>query len=461
MRCSRASTVQIQTSVPAPSHQVILKPGASNNYAFGSRTPLPFGDRTACSKKEKTCCNNWSVSVVRPRTTFAVMRSLSRTVWILSLISLFTDTASEMLYPVMPIYLKSIGFGIVLIGMLEGVAEATAGLSKGYFGMLSDRLGRRAPFVQAGYALSALSKPMMAVFIAPLWIFFARTIDRLGKGLRTGARDAMLNDEATPATKGRVFGFHRSMDTLGAVLGPSLALVYLYFRPGDYVPLFFIAFAPGLLAIIASMLLKDKEVKEKQAVAPLKFFGTIGYWRTGPAAYRKLTIGLLLFALFNSSDMFLLLQAKNAGLSDTGTIGVYIFYNLVYAIASYPLGVLADRIGVKRVFVVGLMLFALVYLGMAMAHGLAMIAILFIGYGLYAAATEGIAKAWIGSIVPRTETASAIGTYAGLQSICALAASSFAGLIWFTFGPGVTFVLTAMVAVLVLLYVALMVPAPE
>ncbi len=388
-------------------------------------------------------------------------RTLSRTVWILSLISLFTDMASEMLYPVMPIYLKSIGFSIVLIGVLEGVAEATAGLSKGYFGMQSDRLGRRAPFVQWGYALSAISKPMMAVLIAPLWIFFARTIDRLGKGLRTGARDAMLNDEATPATKGRVFGFHRSMDTLGAVLGPSLALVYLYVHPGDYLPLFLIAFAPGLLAIIASLLLKDGPAKTRSGRPPVKFFGFIRYWRTGPAAYRQLTIGLLLFALFNSSDVFLLLQAKNAGLSDTATIGVYIFYNLVYAIASYPLGALADRIGVKRVFLVGLVLFAAVYVGMAMAHGMVMIAVLFFGYGLYAAATEGIAKAWIGSIVPRAETASAIGTYAGFQSICALGASSFAGLLWYTFGPAVTFVVTASVAAIVAVYVMLVVPEAE
>ncbi len=388
-------------------------------------------------------------------------RILSRTVWILSLISLFTDTASEMLYPVMPIYLKSIGFSIVLIGLLEGVAEATAGLSKGFFGMRSDRLGRRAPFVQWGYALSAISKPMMAMFSVPLWIFFARTIDRLGKGLRTGARDAMLNDEATPATKGRVFGFHRSMDTLGAVLGPALALVYLYFHPGDYLPLFFIAFAPGLLAIIASLLLKDKPTQAKPDGAPLKFFGFIGYWRTSSAAYRKLTIGLLIFALFNSSDVFLLLQAKNAGLSDTGTIGVYIFYNLIYASASYPLGALADRIGLKRVFVAGLLLFAAVYFGMAVAHGLGMIAVLFFGYGIYAAATEGIAKAWIGSIVPRTETASAIGTFAGFQSICSLGASSFAGLLWYSFGSAVTFVITASIAVMVSAYVMAVVPVTK
>ena len=150
--------------------------------------------------------------------------------------------ASEMLYPIMPIYLKSIGFSIVLIGLLEGLAEATAGLSKGYFGKLSDNTGKRAPFIQVGYALSAISKPMMALFIYPLWIFFARTIDRFGKGIRTGARDAKLSDEATTETKGKVFGFHRSMDTLGAVIGPLLALLYLWYYPEDYKTLFIIAF---------------------------------------------------------------------------------------------------------------------------------------------------------------------------------------------------------------------------
>lgn len=380
------------------------------------------------------------------------MKAISRTVWILALISLFTDTASEMLYPVMPLYLKSIGFSIVMIGVLEGVAEATAGLSKGYFGIRSDQLGRRAPFVQWGYALSAISKPMMAVFIAPLWIFFARTIDRLGKGIRTGARDALLNDEATPATKGRVFGFHRSMDTMGAVLGPALALIYLYFRPGDYMPLFFIAFAPGVLAILLSLLLRESRKTVATPPKSISFFAFLRYWKDSPTAYRKLTTGLLLFALFNSSDVFLLLQAKNAGLTDTGIIGVYIFYNLVYALFAYPLGALADRIGLKRVFLSGLLLFAAVYFGMAMAQGLVMIAALFFGYGLYAASTEGIAKAWIGSIVPRTEMATAIGTYAGFQSLCALFASAFAGWLWYAFGPAMTFVATGVMTLAVFVY---------
>jgi sugar phosphate permease len=227
------------------------------------------------------------------------MKHITKTVWALSLVSLFTDTASEMLYPIMPIYLKTIGFSIVLIGILEGVAEATAGLSKGYFGKLSDSTKKRVPFVQVGYALSAISKPMMAVFIFPIWIFFARTLDRIGKGIRTGARDALLSDEATPETKGKVFGFHRSMDTLGAVLGPALALLYLYFYPEDYKTLFYIAFLPGLLAIGATFYLKDKNKTIRTEQLKISFFSFLNYWKESPAKYRKLVVGLLAFTLFN------------------------------------------------------------------------------------------------------------------------------------------------------------------
>jgi len=161
-------------------------------------------------------------------------RIFSRVVITLSLVSFFTDIASEMLYPVMPIYLKSIGFTALLIGILEGIAEATAGLSKGYFGELSDRLGKRVIFIRWGYFLSALSKPTMAISKWPVWIFIVRTTDRMGKGLRTSARDALLSDESTPETRGKVFGFHRGMDTLGAAVGPAVALLLLWLYPGNY-----------------------------------------------------------------------------------------------------------------------------------------------------------------------------------------------------------------------------------
>ena len=352
----------------------------------------------------------------------------------------------------MPIYLKSIGFSIVLIGILEGIAEATAGLSKGYFGKLSDNFGRRIPFVQLGYAFSSISKPMMAFFTYPLWIFFVRTIDRLGKGIRTGARDAILSDEATTQTKGKVFGFHRSMDTLGAVTGPALALLYLYFFPEDYKTLFFIAFIPGLLAVLISFSLKEKKLAAETKRLYPSFFSSVHYWKESPLIYRKVVIGLLVFTLFNSSDIFLLLKAKQSGLSDQVVIGIYIFYNLVYALFALPLGIVADNIGLKPVFITGLFLFAVVYAGISFAVNPYVYFGLFLFYGIYAAATEGISKAWISNITDKKDTATAIGTFTGFQSICTMLASSLTGFIWFQFGVVAAFIATSSVTVIVAIY---------
>lgn len=380
------------------------------------------------------------------------MKYITKTIWILSVISLLTDTAGEMLYPVLPIYLKTIGFSVILIGVLEGVAEATAGISKGYFGKLSDTLGKRVPFVKLGYALSAVSKPLIVLFVYPLWVFFARTLDRFGKGMRTGARDAMLSDEAVLQTKGKVFGFHRSMDTFGAVLGPSLALAYLYFYPHNYRTLFFIAFIPGLLAVVASFFLKEYRVQKSSPKEKVPFFSFLTYWKVSPIAYRKLVIGLLIFTLFNSSDVFLLLKVKQAGLNDTAVIGVYIFYNLIYALFAFPIGMLADKIGLKTVFIIGLFSFATVYFGMAISTNLYFYFGIFFLYGIFAAATEGISKAWISNSTDKKDTATAIGTFSGLQSIFAMIASSLTGLIWFQFGATVAFIVTAVATVLVILY---------
>ncbi len=352
----------------------------------------------------------------------------------------------------MPIYLKSIGFSIILIGVLEGFAEAIAGLSKGYFGKLSDSRGKRVPFVQLGYSLSALSKPMLAFFATPIWIFFSRTIDRFGKGIRTGARDAILSDEATPETKGKIFGFHRSYDTLGAVIGPSLALLFLYYHPQNYKTLFYIAFIPGVLAVVASLFLKEKTTVVSKDAKPVSFFSFLSYWKSSPAEYKKLLIGLLAFALFNSSDVFLLLKAKQAGISDTLIISVYIFYNLVYAVFAFPVGILADKIGLKKTFIFGLLLFAIVYFGMALNTNLYIFIFLFFLYGIYAAATEGISKAWISNISDKKDVATAIGTFSGFQSIFAMLASSLAGLIWYQFGASLTFLVSGIATLFLILY---------
>lgn len=382
------------------------------------------------------------------------MRVLTRTIWILSIVSLFADVASEMLYPVVPVYLKQIGFSILWIGLLEGLANFTAGISKGYFGKLSDEKGLRLPFVKLGYFLGTISKPMMAAFTFPPWIFFARTVDRLGKGVRTAARDALLSQQATRETKGAVFGFHRAMDTVGAAIGPTLALIFLSFYPGRYKLIFLLAFIPGIISVLLVFLLKEK----KQPVSTLhkgNFFSFFGYWKIAPPEFRKLAIGLFLFALANSSDVFLLLKTKEITGSDSMTIKAYIFYNLVYAISSYPMGKLADRWGLKKVFLSGLVLFAAVYAGFAFATGVTTIFLLFFLYGIYAAATEGVIKAWITNLAHEKNTATAIGFYTSGESVCGLFASIAAGLVWSLSGSMATFLATAIIAAFVFIFLTL------
>ena len=380
-------------------------------------------------------------------------RYLTRAVWLLSLVSLCTDMASEMLYPVMPLYLQSIGFSVFFIGLLEGVAEATAGLSKGYFGQWSDRLGQRVPFVRAGYGLSALSKPLLAVLATPAWVLLARTLDRLGKGLRTGARDALLADETTPADRGKVFGFHRSMDTLGAVLGPLAALLWLAAHPGQFRPLFLWAFVPGLVAVGITLALRERRaVPSGRPVLP--FWASFRYWRLAPAGYRRVVGALLVFALFNSSDAFLLLLARQRGLSSAAVIGLYILYNVTYVLSAWPLGHLADRLGPRRLLVGGLVAFAGVYGGVALVHDIRAFGVLFALYGVYAAATEGVAKAWVSTLCAPPDTGAALGTFAGLSSLAALGASAGAGLLWQWRGPVPTFGLAAVAALGVAGYLA-------
>ncbi|WP_108958812.1 MFS transporter [Leptospira ellinghausenii] len=380
------------------------------------------------------------------------MKTISKTVWILSLVSLFTDIASEMLYPILPIYLKSIGYSILFIGLLEGVAEFVAGYSKGYFGNLSDIQGKRVPFVRFGYALSAISKPLLAISRLPYLVFFSRTMDRIGKGVRTGARDALLSEETTASSKAQIFGFHRSFDTLGAVIGPSIALIFLAIYPNQYVYLFYFAIVPGFISVGLTFLLKEKENQTKQMRKITSLFSYLSYWKQTNSNYRKLVFGLLVFALWNSSDVFLILKAKEVGLTDTTVIGIYIFYNLVYAIFAYPFGILADRLGLKRMFLFGIFMFILVYWIMGTFQTVVWIVFAFFLYGLFASATEGIGKAWISNLVPSEEVGTAIGMFTGLQSFATFFASLIAGWIWFTFGAGVTFLVTGMFALLVWMY---------
>jgi MFS family permease len=373
---------------------------------------------------------------------------ITKSVWMISLISFFTDISSEMLYPIMPIYLKSIGFTVFWIGVLEGISEAVSGLSKGTFGILSDRIGKRLPFVQLGYLLSSISKPLLGSFTHPIMVLLSRSTDRLGKGIRTGARDALLSDKTNEQNKGKVFGFHRAMDTLGACFGPLLALIYLYYYPSDYQTLFFIAFLPGLVSVILTLFLKDKHISnhpELIKVSQWEFF------RNSSPEYKKLVIGLLGFTLLNSSDFFLLLKLKENGMTDTNLILIYILYNFVYAVFSFPMGYFADKFSMKSIYLFGLTLFSLVYLGMGLWKDSLASVVLFILYGIFSASTEGISKAWITNIHPE-KASSAVGVYAGWNSIFTMISSSLAGLVWTIFGSQLMFISTGICVIFVGFY---------
>ncbi len=379
--------------------------------------------------------------------------NLTKTVWIISLVSFFTDIASEMLYPILPIYLESIGFSVFYIGVLEGIAEAFASLSKGYFGKLSDKTGKRVIFVRVGYALSAFSKPLMGLFTYAVPIFLARTMDRLGKGIRTGARDAILSMESTPENKFTIFGFHRSMDTLGAVIGPLIAILFLSYFPSEYQKLFLIAFIPGILATFLAFLIVDKfQSQSFSSEDSTHFFSFLKYWKQSTKKYKAIVIGFLSFALINSSDVFLLLKMKHFGLNDIQVVGVYIFYNLIYAGFGFPLGILTDKLGPKKTYILGLILFSSVYIGMVINESLLGYFILFFLYGVYAAATEGISKAWIASTVSSNEVATAVGFYSSFQGIFTMLSSSIAGFVWVQFGVNVLFLATGILCLFIVVY---------
>ena len=376
---------------------------------------------------------------------------LTRKIIIVSLVSFFTDIASEMLYPVMPLYLKSIGFSIFIIGVLEGIAEATAGLSKGYFGVLSDKSGKRVPFIRYGYALSAISKPLLILMNNPFWVFLMRSSHRLGKGIRTGARDALLSDETTKENKGKVFGFHRALDTAGALLGPVIAIIYLNYFPESYKNLFILSIIPGMMAIAITFLIRDAS-RAGTDYAKTHFMDFIRYLKKSPKSYRILFIGLITFALFNSSDMFILLRIKTTGISDMEVIWFYVFYNFIYALTSFPIGIIADKLSLKTVLVFGLVIFAVVYAGLAVFNSTLIFYLVLGLYGLYAASTEGIAKALISNVAAPEDTATAIGTFSAFNSVMLLLSSTLAGLIWVQFGPQATFLLSACGAFAVAVY---------
>ena len=373
-------------------------------------------------------------------------KKIPRQVIILGFVSLFTDVASEMLYPVTPIFLTAVlGSSMAVVGIIEGLAEITAGLLKGYFGNLSDRIGKRAIFVVLGYGLSALSKPLPGIIPTVGVVAGSRVSDRVGKGIRTAPRDALLASNSNKNNTGAIFGIHRAMDTLGAAIGPLAAIALLFFYPDNYSLIFIVAFVPSSIAIGFTFLVKDKSpafIKKRK----LNYFS---FWKEAPSQYKRMIILITIFSLVNSSDVFLILKSMDISKSSSLAIFGYVFFNIVYAAASYPLGRVADKYSKKNVFVGGLFVFSAVYLGFAFNNNYLIALFLFALYGIYSAATEGIAKAWVSDLIPDEKRGSGIGLLTMLSSLAIMVGSFLAGFLWDMFGPMIPFLISSIVSLIV------------
>lgn len=370
---------------------------------------------------------------------------IPRQVFILGMVSLFTDIASEMLYPVTPIFLTAVlGSSMAVVGIIEGIAEFIAGLLKGYFGNLSDKVGKRSVFIVIGYGLSALAKPLPGIFQNIPTVLFSRVADRTGKGIRTAPRDALLGSYSN-GSSGAIFGFHRGMDTLGAAIGPLAALVLLHYYPDNFQLIFLVAFIPSAIAVAFTLLVKDKPVEFK--LKSKKNYAE--FWKSAPKSYKKLLVLITIFSFVNSSDVFLILKSRDISDSSTLAIFGYIFYNLIYAAASYPLGGLADKFGKRKVFSFGLIIFSLVYFGFALAPEIKILWVLFALYGIYAASTEGISKAWVSDLISDEQKGSAMGLLSMLSSFSVMLGSFVTGILWDQFGSSVPFLLSAVISLVI------------
>lgn len=375
--------------------------------------------------------------------------SVPRNVLFLGIVSFFNDVASEMIYPVMPIFLTSVlGAPASILGFIEGLAEATASIMKFISGYVSDRIQKRKGFVIGGYGLSAISKVFIALATTWPMVFFAKFIDRFGKGIRTTARDSLLLENATPANKGFIFGFHRALDSLGAFVGPIIALILLSVYKDNIRMIFNIAIIPPIIGLGALILFVREKKKEEKPSQMASFHFS---WKSFDPRFKLFIFSSILFSLGNSSDAFLILRSKELGLTTTLVVGTYILYNLFQTLFATPAGRLADRIGPKRVYSMGLIIFTVVYFVFGIMKNPILIWIMYPIYGIYIAFTDGVSKAYIAEFTTKETSGSYFGFYQTVTALCTFFASFFGGILWTKLFPGATFYYGAIMAMLALI----------
>lgn len=379
---------------------------------------------------------------------------ISTNVLMLGLVSFLTDVSSEMIYPLLPLFVTTVlGAGPAVLGMIEGVAESTAALLKLVSGIISDRGTGRKGLVLAGYLLSAVSRPLMALAGSPLAVLLVRFSDRIGKGIRTSPRDALIADSTAESQRGKAYGFHRSLDHAGAIVGPLLATGLLVWFSADLRTIFWLAALPGLLSIIL-IIAKVRDVAHPRGNNTTRRFIAPG------KNIRAYLLILLLFTLGNSSDAFLLLRAGQMGISPHLIPLMWTIFHVVKMLASMPFGVLSDRIGRRSVIITGWALYAATYAGFALAETELQIWLLFAVYGLFYGMTEGVEKAYLSDLADPAERGSAFGWYNCAAGVGALPASLIFGMIWQTLSPQAAFAFGAGLACLAALLLLVFPPKP-
>lgn len=391
---------------------------------------------------------------------FPSLRKLPRNVWVVTVTSFLTDVSSEMIFNLLPLFLSNVlGISTSIIGLIDGLAETTASLLKGYSGWLSDKLGQRKSLTVAGYTLSALAKPFL--YIAGSWwsVLAVRLVDRTGKGIRTAPRDALIADSIQPDQRGLAFGLHRAGDTAGAMTGLIIAALVVWATQQEALALdrptfrllILISMIPAFLAAFV-LWWGAQEIPPDPTKAATT--ATRHRWADLNPRFRGFLFIVILFTLGNSSDSFLVLRAQERGLSILGILGMLITFNFIYSALAGPAGVLSDRLGRERLLIGGWIFYALVYAGFALSRTSTHIWILYGLYGVYYATNEGIAKAMIADLVPSVQRGTAYGFYNAAIGLSALPASLMAGILWDQVNPRAPFMMgagLALVSVVLLL----------
>lgn len=392
---------------------------------------------------------------------------LPRTVWLLGWVSLATDSATEAIYPLLPFFLTQVlGAGAISLGVVEGAAEAVNSLLKVWSGRTADRRPAKRPLVLAGYSISSLARPLIALAQSWTHVFAIRVVDRVGKGIRSAPRDAILAATATPETRGRVFGFHRAMDHAGAVLGPLLATAFLYFYPDRYRTLFALTLIPGLIAIALILFVREDaagagrlggdsregrlQPEDARGVRPpvdqnrgvrlqADHDSPSGPQTRLPAELKSFLLVLTLFTLGNSTDAFLLLKLTDAAGGTRYIPLIWAALHVVKSVSSVLGGGWSDRVGRRGVIASGWLVYAAVYTGFALSSSLPALLAWFMVYGLYFGLTEGTEKALVADLAPASARGYAFGLYNAVLGVGALLASVLFGLLWNAFGPAIAF----------------------